>query len=74
MSLSATQDKMLLQVKVNFIKFLQEQVELSGDALLTCGAIGAGLREAYVELIGAEATTELFKQVAEMKAPIASLH
>ena len=65
---------MLLQVKVNFIKFLQEQVELSGDALLTCGAIGAGLREAYVELIGAEATTELFKQVAEMKAPIASLH
>jgi len=73
-SLSATQDKMLLQVKVNFIKFLQEQVELSGDALLTCGAIGAGLREAYVELIGAEATTELFKQVAEMKAPIASLH
>ena len=74
MSLSATQDKMLLQVKVNFIKFLQEQVELSGDALLACGAIGAGLREAYVELIGAEATTELFKQVAEMETPLAALH
>ena len=74
MNLSASKDEMLLKVKINFIKFLQEQVELSGDALLTCGAIGAGLREAYVELIGADATVELFKQVAEMKPPVASLH
>ena len=74
MSVSMSDDELLVFISSNVQKFINEQVALTDRPIVVAGCIGAQLRHLYVALIGEEDACKVFEEMSQYKPEKPIMH
>ena len=74
MSVSMSDDELLVFISTNVQQFIKEQVALTDRPIVVAGCIGAQLRHLYVALIGEEDARKVFEEMSRFKPEKLTMH